>query len=251
MTVLGRSPRVLLVSLRDAADPMAVHELACFADQAAVPREAFDVHVMQQGRLPSAGLQAYDAVFFGGSGAYSVLDDVAWIRDGFDALRTVLDARRPAWASCFGFQGLAVALGGEVVRDDARTELGSVRLTLTDAGRACPLMGRLPHAGFWAQEGHHDHVVVLPPGVTRLAVGEVSPEQACRVDGAPFWASQFHPELTARTTVDRFLHYLDLYHPEGGDQGAQATLAALRDGVDSPEVGQLLAWLVREGSSLR
>jgi GMP synthase (glutamine-hydrolysing) len=251
MTVLGRTPRALLVSLRDAADPMADHELGCFAAHAALPRDAFDVHVMQHGPLPAAGLERYDAIFFGGSGAYSVLDDLPWIRDGFDALRTVIDARRPAWASCFGFQGLAVALGGDVVRDDARTELGSVQLKLTEAGRACPLMGRLPKAGFWAQEGHHDHVVVLPPGVTRLATGEVSPEQACRVDGAPFWASQFHPELTARTTVDRFLHYLDLYHPEGGDADAQATLATLRAGEDTPEVGQLLAWLVREGSTLR
>jgi len=73
MTALGRSPRALLVSLRDAGDPMAAHELACFAHHAALPTTAFDVHVMQTGRLPSSGLQAYDAVFFGGSGAYSDL----------------------------------------------------------------------------------------------------------------------------------------------------------------------------------
>lgn len=237
------SPKALLVSLRDPDDPMARQEVGCFAEHAELPIDALDVHFMASGPLRSTSLPAYDAVFFGGSGAYSVLDDVAWIRDGLDALRRVVDARVPAWASCFGFQGLALALGGEVVRDDARTELGATSLRLTAEGRADPLLGTLPDP-FWAQEGHHDHVTRLPPGVIRLVAGDLSPEQAFRVDGAPFWASQFHPELTVRTTVGRFLHYRALYGA-ASEHEANATLRHLESGIDTPEVGRLLSLLVR------
>ena len=234
-------PRALLVSLRDPHDPMAEHERRCFAASAQVPPEQVDLHRMVEGPLPVDRLGRYDAVFFGGSGAYSVLDDVPWIKAGMTALQQVVEARVPAWASCFGFQGLALALGGTVENDDARQELGATLLHLTDAGRADPLMSALP-ASFWAQEGHHDHVTALPPGVVRLATGDVSLEQAFKVDGAPFWASQFHPELDRHSTIDRFLHYLDHYH-DGSD--ADVTLAKLRAGEDTPEVAGLLARLLR------
>jgi GMP synthase (glutamine-hydrolysing) len=239
----ARAPRALLVSLRDPHDPMAAHERRCFADTARIPLDHLDVHAMAEGPLRGDGLGKYDAVFFGGSGAYSVLDDVPWIRAGLDALRLVVDARRPAWASCFGFQGLAMALGGSVERDDARQELGAVLLTLTPDGANDPLLRRLP-SRFWAQEGHHDHVTRLPPGVIRLVSGDVSPEQGLRVDGAPFWASQFHPELDSRTTVERFLHYLALYH-DGSDEEAEQMVERLRSGEVTESVGELLAHLVR------
>jgi GMP synthase (glutamine-hydrolysing) len=238
-----RAPRALLVSLRDPHDPMAHHERRCFSECAELPLDHLDVHFMTEGALDSGPLGRYDAVFFGGSGAYSVLDDIPWIRAGMVALQQVIDARRPAWASCFGFQGLALALGGEVVRDAARTELGATLIHLTEKGRQDPLLGTLP-ADFWAQEGHHDHVVVLPPGVVRLCYGDFSPEQGFRVDGAPFWASQFHPELTVRSTVARFEHYLEHYF-DGTREEADAIVASLANGAETPEVPRLLALLAR------
>jgi GMP synthase (glutamine-hydrolysing) len=237
------APKALLVSLREPHDPMTAHERACFADVARLPLDHLSVHFMTDGPLPGGSLGRYDAVFFGGSGAYSVLDDIPWIREGLVALQRVVDARRPAWASCFGFQGLARALGGEVVHDEARSELGATLLHLTEAGRVDPLLGALP-AQFWAQEGHHDRVTVLPPGVHRLATGDLCPEQAFRVDGAPFWASQFHPELTAHSTLARFEHYRAHYF-DGPPEAFDAVAARLAAGVDSPEVSELLARLVR------
>ncbi|MEZ4241411.1 MAG: type 1 glutamine amidotransferase [Myxococcota bacterium] len=236
------TPRALLVSLRDPHDPMAAHERRCFALRADLPEAAVDVHPMTEGRPDPGRVRTYDAVFFGGSGAYSVLDDVPWIRAGLDTVLEVLDLRRPAWASCFGFQGLSLALGGEVVRDDARQELGAVALALTPAGEADPLVSVLPRA-FWGQEGHHDHVDRLPDGVTLLATGQQIPNQAFRVDGAPFYASQFHPELTSASTIERFVHYQSLYQAPGSD--AEVILATLRAGEDTPEMAQLLARLVR------
>jgi GMP synthase (glutamine-hydrolysing) len=236
------TPRALLISLRDPHDPMAAQERRCFATRAALPVEAVDLHPMAEGRPDRGRLGVYDAVFFGGSGAYSVLDDVQWIRDGLQTCVDVLEARRPAWASCFGFQGLSLALGGEVVRDDARQELGAVRLELTDEGCADPVTSVLPRV-FWGQEGHHDHVDRLPSGVTLLATGRGTRNQAFRVDGSPFYASQFHPELTADTTIERFVAYQALYQAPGAD--GEAMIALLRSGEDTPEMGQVLARLVR------
>lgn len=234
--------RALLISLRDPSDPMAEHERKCFADRSSLPIEAVDMHAMQGGRPSSEVLKGYDAVFFGGSGAYSVLDDVKWIRDGVDVCFDVIRLKIPGYASCFGFQGLALHMGGEVVSDASRQELGATPLQLTDAGAADALFRSLPRR-FDAQEGHHDHVMKLPPGVTLLATGDVSYYQAFRVDGAPFWASQFHPELTRETTVARFVHYMELYSTN--KEEAEKTLQSLGSRQDSPELSGLLAKLVR------
>jgi GMP synthase (glutamine-hydrolysing) len=248
------TPRALLVSLRDPDDPMALQERRCFADRAGLPVDAVDLHPMAHGRPDRARIRSYDTVFFGGSGAYSVLDDVPWIRDGMATVLDVVEARVPAWASCFGFQGLALALGGEVVRDDARQELGAFELELTEVGAADAVISVLPRR-FWAQVGHHDHVDRLPPGVTPLAMGcGAVPNQAFRVDGTPFYASQFHPELTSATTIERFLHYAALYSGPGSD--ADRVVSSLRAGRDTPEMAELLVRLVRvhtgfEGPPLR
>lgn len=233
-------PRALLISLRDPHDPMASHEVRCFAEQCLLEADDVHVHSMTEGMPARWRLREYDALLFGGSGAYSVLDDVIWIRRSLDLLVDVVALKVPAWASCFGFQGLSLALGGAVEHDESRTEMGSTLLRVTDAGRLDPLFQRLP-SPFWAQQGHHDRVTVLPAGVTLLASGEVCVEQAFRVDGAPFWASQFHPELTVQRTLDRFRHYRDHYLDDDGD----AVLRTLEGGVDSPEVGRMLAHLVR------
>jgi GMP synthase (glutamine-hydrolysing) len=236
-------PRALLVSFRDATDPMAEQERECFAERSRLPVANVDLCLASK-HLPSAHeIRKYDAVFFGGSGSYSVLDDIGWIQQGLRLCLTVAELKVPGYASCFGFQGLARALGGEVIHDDARTELGATPLSLTPEGLSDGLFQHLP-AEFRAQEGHHDHVNRLPPGVTLLATGSVSQYQAFRVHGAPFWASQFHPELTAATTSARFRHYMALYD-SGDPQKAAATLEYLETGVDSPEVRDLLVRLVR------
>ncbi len=199
--------QALLISLRDPTDPMAEQERACFAETARHPVALCSA----VGRIvPRDVLEDRPAVFFGGSGAYSVLDEHDWIKGMLDLLVHTAEAGIPAYASCFGFQGLALAMGGDVNRDDSRQELGAYEISLTPQAYDDPLFRRLPQS-FFAQLGHHDHVDRLPAGVTLLATGDRSYHQAFKVDAAPFWASQFHPELNKATTYARFLHYLDHY----------------------------------------
>ncbi|MBX2800048.1 MAG: type 1 glutamine amidotransferase [Myxococcales bacterium] len=230
----------LLVAQRRPGDLMLEHEAAVFAARAGLQRHQLHVHPIMQGRLARSELARHDAVFFGGSGDFSVLEQHAWLDDAMAVIDQVLELGIPGWASCFGFQGLAQALGGTVIHDDDLTEMGSTWLTLTEQGRSDPVTGVLPAAGFWAQEGHHDHVVELPAGVTLLARGERVPLQAFKVDGAPFYASQFHPELRVEDTVTRFRHYQDNYL---GDRDA-SLLDALMNGQDTAEMADVLPRLL-------
>ncbi len=197
-------PRDLLISLRDPHDPMAAQELRCFRDTTGLA--ALEIVHASASPLDDRLLDEARVFFFGGSGAYSVLDPHPWVRQMLDFLVRVVDRKVPAWASCFGFQGLSLALGGEVNRDDARQELGAYPIDLTPAAATDPLFGSLPTT-FHAQLGHHDHVDRLPAGVTLLATGRAIHNQAFKVDGAPFWATQFHPELNKATTSERWNYY--------------------------------------------
>lgn len=224
---------------------MAEHERSCVGAVCRLDPAEILVHTALTEPLHADDLLGVDAVFFGGSGAYSILDPHPWRQGAIDALKRVIDARLPAWASCFGFQGLAMALDAEVVHDPARAEMGGVQLQLTAEGSADPLVGMLPR-DFWVQTGHQDHVEVLPEGCLRLATGGVGVEQLTRVDGAPFYASQFHPELDVEAIVYRFEFYADHY-AQGDPEGFARRLAALQNTPDTPEMVQVLQTLVRQG----
>jgi len=218
---------------------MAEHEACCFAEHLGVPSAALRVHPMPTGH---PDLDGVDLVLFGGSGAFSVLDrrEVPWIQWGIDLLVEVVDRKIPAWASCFGFQGLALALGGEVHHDPSRQEMGATRLHLTEQGAHDPVFGHLPDS-FWAQQGHQDCVDRLPPGVVHTVRGDRVHYQAFKVRDAPFWAAQFHPELTIASTMDRARHYAERYMQPHELDGV---LAQMAQGKDTPEVGTLLAHLL-------
>lgn len=232
--------RPLLISLRDPDDPMAEQELRCFRETAGLPAlEKLHASVTP---LDERLLAETDAFFFGGSGAYSVTDDLDWVRGMLDFLVRVVDHKVPAWASCFGFQGLALALGGEVNRDDARQELGAFLVDRTHAGAADPVFAVVPET-FPAQLGHHDHVDRLPGGVTLLATGRAIHHQALKVDGAPFWASQFHPELRKATTLERWNYYRAHY---ADPERAAEIDRIMAESPDTPEAEALLRQFVVE-----
>jgi len=177
---------------------------------------------------------AADALLIGGSGHYSVArPDAPFFDPLAELLRGVCASRHPTFGSCFGYQLLVAALGGAVAPDPAGGEVGSFQVNLTDDGRTDPILGALPPV-FTAQMGHLDRAVELPAGVANLAASERCPYQALRIDGAPIWATQFHPELDQEANLHRYLAYIERYRPEG---------AGVDDGFPSgpsPETSTLL-----------
>jgi len=221
---------------------MIAHERACFARRSDVDVSAMDVHAMPEGVPSRMKLAGYDAIFFGGSGAYSVFDDVSWIHDSRALLLEACGLGVPTWASCFGFQALALALGGRVVHDVSRMETGATSMKLTQAGKEDPLFKSLPER-FWVQQGHHDHVTDLPESVPLLATGDVVTAQAFRVPGTNVWASQFHPELTAEDVAMRLRFYGQTY--DVSDDALSELAGPEGSDASGKSVGDLLARLVR------
>lgn len=228
-------PQFLLLQARVAGDPMGAHEHQCFVDTLGVTPERVLSHDLLVAPPTAEDLRGADALLVGGSGEFSVLDDVPSLHAFFDFLTNVVIAQGfPTFASCFGFQALVVAGGGKVVLDKANTEVGTFRVDVNEAGQGDSLMAPLAPT-FQAQLGHKDRADRLPAGMVNLAHSERAPYQALRVDGLPVFATQFHPELNKDTNRARYLRYWDEYG--GGDPDDDPVLKSLDD---SPEASALL-----------
>ncbi|MGH7202300.1 MAG: type 1 glutamine amidotransferase, partial [Planctomycetaceae bacterium] len=180
-------------------------------------------------------------VLLGGSGHYSATADGEWIDHALDSLRLVYDSKKPTFASCWGFQALARAMGGRVVTDPEHAEVGTHRLTLTEAGKKDPVFGPLG-ATFFGQMGHEDCVIELPPRAVLLASSERVKNQAYRFEDRPIYCTQFHPELTAADLMQRVACY-----PEYVEKIVGLPPERFRELVqDTPDTERLLPRFVRQ-----
>lgn len=224
--------KIMVLQARHNDDPMLEHERACFSAATQLERSIFDWRNVVDGVPSFSEVAATDALFIGGSGHFSVADPTAdFFAPLTELLRTVVEGRHPTFGSCFGYQLLGAALGGKVIHDADRGEVGAYSVELTDHGRTDPLFGSLPDH-FVAQMGHLDRVSELPVGVRNLVRSELCPYQALRVDGARIWATQFHPELDQAANLHRYRAYVDRYDPSGGEDGFRS--------LPSPETSELL-----------
>lgn len=230
-------PEILLLQARDDDDPMREEEVLAFADKSGLPPERFVQHDLLAGPPDVSRVLAHDALMVGGSGDYYVSKrNLPAFDELLELLAEVARAGHPTFASCFGFQLLTVALGGEIVHDPPATEVGTYQLQLTAAGREDPLLGSLPPR-FMAQLGRKDRASRLPDGCVNLAASERCPMQAFRVPGQPVWATQFHPELDADSNRQRYLRYLEGYSEHMTSEEQREALERYRD---SPETVRLL-----------
>lgn len=229
--------RVLLLQVRLNED-MRQHEL---------------VHFCRSGRLELSQVTAIDGLreelkpehldgkqlfVIGGSGEYSVFEKLPFI----PVLDTMLARCRaediPLFGSCWGGQYMAMALGGEVITDEANEEVGSFELSTTPAAANDQLFRGFP-AKFVAQLGHHQRVSRLPAGAVTLASSERCPVQAFTWPGSAQYGFQFHAELTKEGLIERITYYQESYAPQPG------VLEALIGSVQaSPQTDNLLATFI-------
>jgi GMP synthase (glutamine-hydrolysing) len=214
-----RHLRYLLLQTRNPGDPMAAQEVRCFARALECEISAISV-IDLIGSAPSVdALQRADMLLLGGSGHYSVATRVGnpgepsdhrphspWIDRTLDTLRKIHRIAKPTFASCWGFQAMARAMGGECINDVPNAEVGTIELQLTSAARTDPVFGALPLT-FAVQAGHEDHVIRLPPDAELLASSSRVKEQAFRFTGRPIYCTQFHPELDRTAMLERVIAY--------------------------------------------
>lgn len=198
----------LLLQVRDDDDPMREHEVNCFSRALRCPADSIRVFDLLAACPTPRELDGVDAVLLGGSGDYCVSEGGHWLDPALDAMRELYEMSKPTFASCWGFQAMAQALGGRVVADLTRAEVGTHDVFLTDAGRRDPVFGPLAAAGesFPAQMGHQDVVDKLPRGAVLLAATRLA-NQAFHFPGKPIYCTQFHPELDRSTLLDRLRRY--------------------------------------------
>ena len=198
--------RYMLFQVRNPDDAMRTQEIQCFARALKCDLSQIHVFSILQGVPTRAELDEVDMVLLGGSGDYSVATGGSWLPAALETMRELYDWSKPTFASCWGFQAMALALGGEVVTDLGRAELETASMRLTGAGEKDPVFGALPQP-FAALIGHQDIVDRLPADAELLASTDRVTNQAFRIPGKPLYCTQFHPELTRDTYLERVRAY--------------------------------------------
>jgi GMP synthase (glutamine-hydrolysing) len=227
--------RYLLLQTRNSDDAMRRQEVRCFARRLAC--DVADIAVVDLlARGPTAAeLANADVVLLGGSGHYSVAGEGDWLERALDALRMIHQQAKPTFASCWGFQAMAQAMGGKCIHDPEFAELGTVELCLSAAGRTDPVFSGLPPE-FRGLAGHEDYVVELPADAELLASSERVRNQAFRFAGKPIYCTQFHPELDRQAMLERVEAY-----PEYVEQIAGVSQEKFGESLrETPEANTLL-----------
>lgn len=227
--------RFLLLQVRDAADSMRTQEVGCFARSLQCDPTDIATFDLLAAAPTDADLAGVDAALVGGSGAYSAAGEGAWLDRALDGLRRIVDSDVPMFASCWGFQALARALGGDCQHDPTRAELGTIELHPTKAIEGDPVFGALSNP-FLGQAGHEDCVTELPQEAILLASSTRTTNQAFKLRDRTVYCTQFHPELDRHQLLER----VDAY-PRYVEQIAGIPVEAFRQQCrETPDANALL-----------
>jgi GMP synthase (glutamine-hydrolysing) len=234
-----RQLRLLVLQVRDDRR-VEEQERGCFVEFSGLDADQFDWwNVVDRPQVGWLDVCGYDAIVIGGAGAHSVTETYPFTAALARLVERLAAERRPLFGSCWGHQFVAQTLGGEVVTDLERKELGTYPVKLTIAGQRDPWLAGLPER-FGVQLGHHDRVTRLPAGAVELAYSELCPNQAFRIADAPVYGAQFHVELDRERMLDRAAVYREEYLT---DPGAYERLDAAL--APTPEASTLFSRFVR------
>lgn len=191
--------------------------------------------------LPDLDLASYSGVIVGGGpGCVSDPPDLKskvekHIEDEVMSLMPAITENDvPFLGCCYGIGILAHHLGGRVSKERYDEPVSVARVTLTEAGRADPLLAGIT-SPFDAFVGHKEAVQELPPGCVHLVAGQACPFQMIRF-GQNVYATQFHPEADG----DVFALRIRIYRDKGyfAPEDAQELTAAARLG--DPRAGEII-----------
>lgn len=192
---------------------------------------AVDLRRMYDGDPLPETSGGYDALVVLGGGQNALADDAHPYLPALAALTARFGADdKPVLGICLGAQIVARGHGATNVLGRP-LEIGWLKVTPTDAGRADPVVKAL---GDGAPLFHwHTDTFTLPPGAVHLASSAATPNQAFRI-GRAVYGIQFHFEAD-RTVVDAWTaDYPHLFATEAPDWPTRhardrATLGAQAD----------------------
>ncbi|MCW8884434.1 MAG: type 1 glutamine amidotransferase [Motiliproteus sp.] len=227
--------KILLMQIRDETSTRR-EELESFAQYSDLAVEQFDIlNLFDTPDFEDSVLDGYDALYVGGSSEASVLEpeNYPFVIPAQALLRTAIERKLPVFASCFGHQLAVKALGGDIVRDEKDFEMGTIPIYLNECAKNDPLY-RDVSDGFLAVSVHRERTTEPPVGCTQLAYTDACCH-AFKVDDAPFWTTQFHPEVDLRVLIERLTVFKEKY--TDGDGHLQQVLDAAEE---TPQSNNLL-----------
>ena len=220
---------------------MAAQEVLCFARSLPCTSSNIEVFDLLSGAPTTLALKRTDVVLIGGSGEHSVVRGGPWLSRALDTMTELYAKSRPTFASCWGFQAMAQALGGTVVTDRDRAEVGTAWVELTHDGEADPVFGPLGKR-FRVPIGHEDVVTKIPKSARLLASSDLVENQAFVFLDKPIYATQFHPELNRADLVARLTKYTE-YLPLTGHK----SIKEFEDNTpETPESESILPRFLKE-----
>ncbi len=204
--------KILYIQIRD-DEITKGEELDEFARYSELEKEQFTVlNVFDTPDFAPGLADGFDGVFVGGSSDASVLEPEKYpfVKNSQHLLEYCLEKEIPVFASCFGFQVVVTALGGDIILDKENMEMGTYDIRLTEEAKKDLLLHDTPEV-FSAISGHKERATKLPEGSIMLAYSELCPYHAIKIGEKPFYAFQFHPEVDGRDLVNRITRYMDRY----------------------------------------
>ncbi len=215
----------LILQLRPETEASDDEYQAILAKGGLTEAETHRIRLDQEDLPADLSLDAYAGVIVGG-GPGCVSDDPetkdpveARIEAEILALMPEIVRRDfPYMGCCYGIGILGHHLApGSVNKDNYGEQVSAVPCTVTDAGRADPVLAGID-THFDAFVGHKEAMQTLPEGAVHLVEGQTCPFQMIRY-GQNVYATQFHPEADGEGFKTRIRIYRTkgYFPPEDAD----------------------------------
>jgi len=227
--------KILLMQIRDDQRVIAEEHDSFARHSGLQPNQITRLNVLETPDFPVSVIDGFDALYIGGSSDVNVLnrEQLPFIDNAVALIHHCLEIDLPVFASCFGHQLVVTALGGEVISDTEKYEMGTIPIRLTAKAQSDLLYHDVPD-GFLAVSVHQERAVEAPPGCDLLAYTDLC-IHSLKVIGKPVWTAQFHPEVDRAGMVARVTRYAKKY-----TSGADQLRAVAANAQETPESNRLL-----------
>ena len=208
--------RILLVQIR--RDPSVVpSERRDFLECSHLSEEQLEtLDVFRRPDFSPHIIDDYDAMMIGGL-SDDDSDQIALpsffnpiLEPMFSLMQRAIEKKIPSLLSCGGFMLASDLVGARVIIDPDQSELGVYPISLTQDAQSDILLRSLPST-FEAVSGHIKSTIDLPDHCVSLAFSQRCQIHGFKVVNAPFYAFQFHPEITCENLKARIEAYKDKY----------------------------------------